>query len=855
MPPALIEFLKKNAKFLYGGGVVGAAFLAGDVKRISDADNKFKALLKTFKDFVLVRVAMAGVFTAVSQGLKTLVRDTGSLEAALKRLQQQQQAARQLSGLVGGIGAARQRVSQLSQVSARGPFKFEELAQANQSLEVFTRGVYSSVEATQEIGKVAISTGTNITDVARAVGVFYDQLRGGQPVEGATDQLRQMGIISQTTADQLNAMVAGGESVAKTFDTLQDALKLASTGIQGYGDDLSTVTAEHEKAAEALKAGFGAPFTDTEIQNTKNMTAAMQAITPTIGQIGHQLAALYNGFSTATSGMVKFIASSSILQGAAKGLVTVFQILTVGLVAFGAYAAFGATNAIIKLGQSFLQLTTFGTAATVAVRALQGVLIVSIWGTIAVAVGTLIGALVNLHRQSQETAKAMQEMAKSQDESIAALAAQAAAVKTLTDKNEALAASIKKLVDLNGEQADSEEKLKQIRQERATIKEQLQDPEVKSKASLAARDKQLAEEEKQEKKRVNIRKNGQDQLKQIIDEATAKSPAHEQMIADEVERRYAIEQENKGIEERSVIAKKGVEAEAAVEDERSKIRADRIQKERELKAAEDKAEAAPRKPKTEADKQAQKKDFEDRSRAIGELKRQETEVAFRPGIAPAESHVVLQAQVQQQLAAQKADALQAELDKKGKTTTPEIRRGLKQQIEQSRIEAGGVQYSAPALAELQKKAGVAQKGEAEAARLGVEAPAVHLRKIMEETDTAAIEAKASGDIRKAMRLEDLGQFAKAFQSFRSSGFGKEDAARLARERTGAEIKEQYAQAGNVVGYLQSIGGGGGLPQQGVDLQRRLVELAASSNEYLKVLSQAEEPQDTQDQSKPQGVFF
>lgn len=441
----LRDFIKSNASF-----TGGAPFLGLDAVGIAASDNKLKAILKTMRDFVLIRVAMVGFFSAVGSAVKGLVRDTGSLDAAFKKLASIQSFSRQLAPLLGGMAAARKHISEILVLEKRGPFKFEELAQASKKLETLTRGGLG-IQGLKTVGKVAIATGSDLGQTVGAVGEFYQTLREGQPIAPALEQLRQMGIISQSNADHLTKMAEGGADVQTVLSTLFSIMDKAKKSAAGYKGELASVVAEHEKASEDLKAAFGAPFIESEAKNMQNMTDAAKAFTPVVARISQFLADLYSGFSTAGSATVKWIAESKAAQGIAEGLVKAIGALTVVAVLFGASAAPSLIGAIKAVTASMLTGTTAMYSFGIAIRvlAIGGVLI-----GVAAALATVGAGIYNFTQRAEQAQSRLKEWADAHREVTDALRKQAGEITNSTEKNEALAKSIEDIIALEKERAE-----------------------------------------------------------------------------------------------------------------------------------------------------------------------------------------------------------------------------------------------------------------------------------------------------------------------------------------------------------------------------------------------------------------
>lgn len=797
------NFLKGNAKFAYGGGI-GLAFLASDAKNILDADNKLKALLKTAKDFILIRVAMIGIFKGVSDVIKGLVRDTGSLDAALKRLTQVQQYARQFQTFTGSLDSAKKKIAELHQLSTRGVFRFEDLVEANKSLQVFTRGAYTSVEATKQIGEAALATGNSIQDTASAVGNFYDRLRSGGPVGSAAEQLRQMGLISGATAEQLTNMGESGADLTTTFSTLTDALEKTAKGVAGYKDELQGVTEEHEKAVAALKVAFGAPWTQADVQTTKNMADGMKSITPVVAQLSKQFAFLYNGASTLVSALFKWAAGNKVVQSSLLILGQAIMVVTVIAGVFGASVIGPLIGILLKFSEAAAalafkltyQLTSSFAAAGIAARGLQVILSTMLVGsTILMAVSfvtALVGAVVKANEEAGKAQKEFQDWEKALRDTTNAILEQAAAVTTLASKYEALHATINKLSGLQKEHTD------------LTKQKQNIDAQIETFRSLGRHNRPIPQELLNKKSMVEAKlaanERNQQILKQSREEQTARQPLHAQLIKQEADRRYFQEQQSKGAAQRDSEARRGAQIAADVENKKSVIVARRIDLEKQLSDEQEEFDAHPE---------------------TADAKRAE--------------HDKKTLDIQNQITAAKKEELKIGLQ------APEFSAAFKEaKAEQLR------QAKAPpeVIKEAEIQAQIATKREAEPPS-PEELRQAKVEEFQVTTEMRGKAARSRGDVRGAEAAEDLSAAAQHFEQLLPS-LGKDKAASVALQETQADITQQYQGAAHVVSSMQAVGGGGNA--SGVDpamaSARRREELQSRMVELLQILTGQETQQPT-----------
>lgn len=108
------------------------------------------------------------------------------------------------------------------------------------------------------------------------------------------------------------------------------SLEAALRRIGKAAEDTGTAYA---KAKENMKAGAGAAWAESEITNTKNMTRAVEAMTPAVTAASNSWAKMSGGLGTAKSELIKAAAESGALGSAIGFLSKAGQVLAITLTA------------------------------------------------------------------------------------------------------------------------------------------------------------------------------------------------------------------------------------------------------------------------------------------------------------------------------------------------------------------------------------------------------------------------------------------------------------------------------------------------------------------------------------------
>ena len=467
------DFIKSNVK---SAGVLTAVFSAGDLKNLATGNDMLKSTWNIFKNIVLMKPLfssfIAGAFGGMGKAIRSIVKDTGSLEAALNKLARMQSLAKVFQPLVGGADAAKRKVAELANFAASRNLELGGVAEASRKLMVMSRGALGAVKDLDALADAADFTGNSIENLADATGRMHAMLREGGDISSSAEELRQMGAISQQAADSLADLQKAGATNGAIFAALQESMADFRGGLTGTADEIAKVNSAYEAAKKSMATKFGSPWVASEIENTKNYTAAMQAMAPTLGSLSQGFSALFNGFSTTWSWIVKVTTQSAVFQIAVKTLALALGALSVILTAFGINSlvlwlvsakqafnnvALSASNcglAMFKLTGSLTAASAASRVATVALTALNWVVKAIMAVTLVTAIISIIGALKGMWDSSKSASDALQKEGEEHKKATQAILEQVAAIDTLMQKHEAL---VKAIAGVEAAQAGLEE--------------------------------------------------------------------------------------------------------------------------------------------------------------------------------------------------------------------------------------------------------------------------------------------------------------------------------------------------------------------------------------------------------------
>lgn len=442
----LKKFIDDNTK-----GPLAKGFLALSIAEIATADNKLKALIKTLASMLLwkplIAVGLAGAFRSMSKAVRQAVLDTGSLEAALRRLKTIQGLQRALAPFVGGIEVARRRVAELVLFTNRANIDLAGAGEAAVNLQKLTKGAWAGVEAIGQIADSAQATDNTMGAVSTAVGEAYQTLRDGLPFESTAERLFDMGLISDGARRHLVGLAAAGAANFQIFEELKKALADQSQALSGAKGELKGVEEAYRNAQEALRVKFGEPFTEANIQNMKNWTTFMLAIAPVVERVAPFLQKLTGGFSTLASWLAKTAAESPVLRDTLSALVivlgsTVAAVSMLAGIGLGVWM-FSAAGAVSAAAASLLGFAGASGIAATAISALSVAIRIAMAATgvglIFVALGSAAAVMMEFANSTDKASESLERQRKSAEATNKALADQVKNARNVREANEAAA--------------------------------------------------------------------------------------------------------------------------------------------------------------------------------------------------------------------------------------------------------------------------------------------------------------------------------------------------------------------------------------------------------------------------------
>jgi hypothetical protein len=278
----------------------GAANLAGPALDMAQGATAMQAATNALKSAALDKLlGPAAAFTGLLSGsllvLRKVVRESQILEKGLVRISRLQQIEGKFETLLKSTTAAKQRIKELYDFTAKSPFRFEDVAEANRTLEALTYGAMSGAKAMKLVGDAAAATGQNITEAADKFGRLANAINSGRSLDRIVLQLQYSGLASEELIASFERLEAAGAGSGEMMGALVKYMERFAGGMDNELQTLDALNTKLEESRGMMQKAFAEPFVEAQANAIKVMTKATQNLTPVIGQVGQDLA-LVEGF-------------------------------------------------------------------------------------------------------------------------------------------------------------------------------------------------------------------------------------------------------------------------------------------------------------------------------------------------------------------------------------------------------------------------------------------------------------------------------------------------------------------------------------------------------------------------------
>jgi hypothetical protein len=397
-----LDPLVNNLKNLGAGArnLANAAVGAQNVnKALSGAAKAGGALKIVFADLLSPLGIAAGLALGFATGIYKAVMNSQLLQSALERASQVQLYTPQFKALLGTLDKAKQRLNEIAKISAAGPFKFDDLVEAEKKLINLTNGRLANPQGRQMTQDLAAVTQMAPSEAADILGNLEADIALERPIEGAVRQLRALGGISEDAKNQLISLERAGVRGAGLWSALSGALERNRGGAEALRNTLAGLSQELDNVKGQQLGEIGAMFEEAKMEGLRLAIELVREWGPVLKELLLPIAMVANFLAKMTREIMTLVRS---IPGLKEGFLLVARAAGLVLVAF---AAIGA----LQLGRVFLFLVPLlgKLALGLGRAALAGGMFSKVlsFGMVGILrllgpIGLLIGALVALSQSS-----------------------------------------------------------------------------------------------------------------------------------------------------------------------------------------------------------------------------------------------------------------------------------------------------------------------------------------------------------------------------------------------------------------------------------------------------------------------
>lgn len=234
-------------------GLSGLASVDAGLGKLRATVSSVGSAVKSMAAFSTGLVGLSVGLAGVGQALRSIVGTNAGIE--------QQTTA--FKTLLGSADAAEKRIRALSKMAADTPFELPEVIQASKVLQSLTDGALATGEGLRIVGDAAAATGRPLDEASMWIGRLYAGLDSGTPVGEATLRLIEMGLISGTTARELNRVAQSGEGVGSAFKIVKATFQGTSGAMAEQSRTLSGLWSTLKDTVNMTMADVGRPIFDS----------------------------------------------------------------------------------------------------------------------------------------------------------------------------------------------------------------------------------------------------------------------------------------------------------------------------------------------------------------------------------------------------------------------------------------------------------------------------------------------------------------------------------------------------------------------------------------------------------------
>lgn len=205
---------------------------------------------------------LGGWVTSFKSAASAIQGIFSNLWASIKESFKFESLTMQFKTLLGSGEAARGRMGMLSNFAEKTPFNLEEVVKASRTLTVMSDDALGTEYALRLVGDAAAAVGASFGEVAFWVGRAYAMIKGGQPFGEAAMRLQELGILSPSVRQEMEALQAAGAANSAVWEAFAARLETFGGAMEDLSQTGDGLTSTLQDTWTAAVREFGDAFAD-----------------------------------------------------------------------------------------------------------------------------------------------------------------------------------------------------------------------------------------------------------------------------------------------------------------------------------------------------------------------------------------------------------------------------------------------------------------------------------------------------------------------------------------------------------------------------------------------------------------
>jgi hypothetical protein len=240
--------------------------------------------------------AVVPVVGLILASLRNWAQTAELVGRAMQRAAAKDVLIKQFAEITKSTAQAKQSIKELYDYASKAPFTSDSIIKGGASLQALSKGALVTKKSLELVGDVAASSGQQFSTAADAIGNLYNDLAKGAPAKEAANNLKDLGVISQSTVDQITSLQAAGAGLSATWNIAAQALSKAKGSAAGLSQTIEELQASREEKKGNILEPAGNVLNESAKGNLKAQNDLLDSIAPALSTIAQVIARVSTGF-------------------------------------------------------------------------------------------------------------------------------------------------------------------------------------------------------------------------------------------------------------------------------------------------------------------------------------------------------------------------------------------------------------------------------------------------------------------------------------------------------------------------------------------------------------------------------